>query len=133
MNNQHIRLSSDHAVTGVITQILDNGHATVFWDGEHEGDFVQIADLEPLHGGRLIVQDIVELVPDDRAYEFGIGDIGSTDDPYYAATQETRPTGKRKLIVLRKCGGCGGEFPPEHLMSASLGRACTDCYDEMSG
>ena len=77
--------------------------------------------------------DIVERIPDNRVYEFGIGDINNADDPYYVASPKTKPTGKRKMVLLKKCDGCHGEFPSVRMMSASLGRACPDCYDRMSG
>jgi hypothetical protein len=77
--------------------------------------------------------DIVDRIPDNRVYEFGIGDINNADDPYFAQTQKTNPTGKRRMILLKTCDGCGGEFPSVEIMSASLGRACLNCYDRMSG
>lgn len=93
-----------------------------------------VEDLYPAPNFHTTYQmvDIVERVPDNRTYEFGIGDINNADDPYYAQTQKTRKTGQRKMVLLVKCDGCGGEFPREWMMSASLGRACTDCYDRMS-
>jgi len=80
-----------------------------------------------------IVQEIVERRPDNRVYEFGIGQASNADDPYYAATRETRPTGQKRIISAGKCDGCGGTFPRIHLMNASLGTACPDCYDRLSG
>lgn len=76
--------------------------------------------------------DIVERIPDNRTYEFGISGINQADDTYYLHSQEIKPTGQRRMIVLKKCDGCGGEFPAEWMMNASLGRACPDCYDRMS-
>jgi len=76
--------------------------------------------------------DVVERVSaPPRTYEFGIGGINQADDPYYSY-QETRPTGRRKMILLGKCAGCGCEFPKMMLMSSSSGTACPDCYDRMS-
>jgi hypothetical protein len=80
-----------------------------------------------------IVQEVVEHLPDDRVYEFGIGDLANADDPYYAATQKTKPTGQKRIIATERCAGCGGEFPSAWMMSANLGRACPDCYDRLSG
>lgn len=76
--------------------------------------------------------DIIKRQPDNRAYEFGIGDINSADDTYYADSQQTVKTGQRKMVLLKKCDGCGGEFPASWLMSSSSGLACPDCYDRMS-
>lgn len=77
--------------------------------------------------------DVIKRLPDQRIYEFGIGDISNADDPYYAESQKIVKTGQRKMVLLKKCDGCGGEFPAEWMMMASLGRACPDCYDKMSG
>ena len=76
--------------------------------------------------------DIVERLPDERVYEFGVGDIGNADDPYYAQSQQAVKTSQRKMTLLKKCDGCGGEFPAEWMMNASSGRACPNCYDKMS-
>lgn len=120
-----VSLKSDPKTTGTISQQLGNGFVTVFWDGESDGDHVHINDLDGV-----IEQDIVEILPDNRTYEFGIGQID--DDPYYATTQETRVVGK-KLVAVGRCDGCGKTFPREHLMSANMGTSCPDCYDRMSG
>lgn len=97
-------------------------------------EMVDIEDLYPAPDFEATYQlvDIVERLPDNQRYEFGIGDINNADDPYYAESQQTRPTDQRRMIVLKKCDGCGGKFPAEWMMNASLGRACLDCYDKMS-
>lgn len=91
-------------------------------------------DLYPAPNFNITYQmvDVVERIPDDRVYEFGIGDINNADDPYYSQIQ-TKPTDQKKMVLLEKCDGCGSEFSPEWMMNASLGRACVDCYDKMSG
>lgn len=76
--------------------------------------------------------DIVKRLPDNRTYEFGIGDINNADDPYYTHTQQVVKTGQRVMRLFKKCDGCGGEFPDEIMMSSSSGQACPDCYDRMS-
>lgn len=76
--------------------------------------------------------DVVKHLSDNRCYEFGIGDINNADDPYYTHTQQTVKTGHRKMILIKTCDGCGGEFPAEWMMNASGGRACPDCYDRLS-
>lgn len=127
MTEIKVTLKSNQKITGVITKELGNGFVTVFWDGESEGDYVQVADLDGV-----TEQDIVKIIPDNRSYEFGIGDIANADDPYYTATQTRQVIGKR-LIAVGRCDGCGRTFPRVHLMSASMGTACPDCYDGMSG
>lgn len=74
--------------------------------------------------------DVVKRLPDNRTYEFGIGDINNADDPYYDSRQAIK-TGQRKMILLKKCD-CGHTVPRIHVMSASRGTACPDCYDRMS-
>lgn len=120
-----VSLKNNSAITGTITRELGNGHVIVFWDGEHEGDFVHISELNGVEQ-----QEIMAIVPDNCAYEFGID--RADDDAYYAVTN-LKTTGKTKLVTVDKCSGCGREFPSAHLMNASLGLACPDCYDRMSG
>ena len=119
-----VSLKSDSKVRGVITQQLGNGFVTVFWDGESEGDYIHISDLNGV-----IEQEIVEIATDNRTYEFGIGNL-SNDDPYYAQTR-LRSTGKTKLVGIVKCD-CGHTVDQVLAMSSSRGSSCPDCYDRMS-
>ena len=92
-----------------------------------------IEDLYPAPDFETTYQmiDIVKRLPDNRTYEFGIGDINNADDPYYAKTQQIELTGQRKMILLKKCD-CGHIVEQILVMSASRGTACPDCYDRMS-
>ena len=80
---------------------------------------------------RMVEVDILKPVPDNRTYEFGIGNINNVDDPYYAPRYEK--TGETRQVELGQCDGCQGWFSRIVLMNASMGTACPDCYDRMSG
>ena len=45
--------------------------------------------------------------------------------------KQNSPTPIKPAIQMRMCD-CGHTVPRDHVMSASLGSSCPDCYDEMS-
>lgn len=72
----------------------------------------------------------------DSRPEYGIGRIPADDDGF-ADTKlaiesievEQRLRERGRII---DCPNCGSPTYPEQLMSASLGTACPECYDDMS-
>ncbi len=63
-------------------------------------------------------------------FEFGIGNIGDADDPYYDL-MTMPPTQPRSKLDMVECD-CGHTVSHILAMSASRGSTCPDCYDEMS-
>lgn len=95
-------------------------------DPEHFARGLWFSEPE-LHPVSLGQPEIVE-----RTFEFGIGDINNADDPYYEMAELLNRPAPKPASNLVKCD-CGHSVPRRLVMSASLGSACPDCYDRMSG
>ena len=67
-----------------------------------------------------------------KTSDFGIGEAGSIPESSpldeLEAIQLTKSTAPVKMV---RCD-CGHTVPSIHVMSASLGRVCPDCYDDWS-
>lgn len=72
----------------------------------------------------------------DSRPEYGVGRLPQDADGFYETQAAIAATVVEERLVasgrLVPCPNCGSLTYPENFMAASRGRACPECYDDLS-